>query len=412
MTQTPTTPSTGRAPSRRARPAAPAANAAVPARPLAPRHAGRLLLIDGHSMAYRAFFALPVENFSTSTARSRTRSTGSPRCSSTSCATSSPTPSRSRSTSPARPSGTRRSRTTRRTAAPPAGVLRPGALIKEVLAALDVRPREGGYEADDVIATLTTQADGAGFEVLVSCGDRDAMQLVTDRGHLALPAARGEGTDPPDPGGGGGALRRPAGAVPRLAALVGESSDNLPGVPGVGDKTAAKWLTQFGGLDGVIANAGAHRRQGRPEPAREPRGRDPQPPAEPAGRDLELPLRSTTCACAVGPRAGPPGVRRAGVPRAARPAVRHAQRARARGRGRLRPRRRAPLGARRCRWLPPTAPRPPACTSSALGRGPGDAEGVALASADGAAGSYTWPTPTPRRWPRSPAGSPTRPGRR
>ena len=59
---------------------------------------------------------------------------------------------------------------------------------------------------------------------------------------------------------------------PDLAALVGETSDNLPGVPGVGDKTAAKWLTQFGGLDGVIANAGRpDRRQGRREPARAPR---------------------------------------------------------------------------------------------------------------------------------------------
>jgi DNA polymerase-1 len=131
-------------------------------------------------------------------------------------------------------------------------------LIKEVLAALRIPVLEKeGFEADDVIATLTRQAVAQGFEVVVSTGDRDAVQLVGDDVTLLYPLR-----------GVSELIRMTPEVVqerygvaparyPEVAALVGESSDNLPGVPGVGNKTAAKWLAQYDGLDGVIANAGS-----------------------------------------------------------------------------------------------------------------------------------------------------------
>ena len=114
-----------------------------------------------------------------------------------------------------------------------------------------------GYEADDVIGTLTTQALAEGFEVLVCTGDRDSFQLVTDRSTILYPSRGVSEMARITPE----AVMERYGVVPErypeIAALVGESSDNLPGVPGVGPKTAAKWITQYDGLDNVIANADA-----------------------------------------------------------------------------------------------------------------------------------------------------------
>jgi DNA polymerase-1 len=210
-------------------------------------------------MAYRAFFALPVENFSTSTGQVTNAVYGFTSMLINVLRDEQPTHvavafdvsretfrsevyadyKANRSSSPLEFSGQ-------------------VGLIKEVLAALRVPVLEkDGYEADDVIATLTRQATAAGFEVVVSTGDRDALQLVSDDVTLLYPL-RGVSElirMTPD------VVEERYGVPPRLypdvAALVGESSDNLPGVPGVGNKTAAKWLTQYGGLDGVIANATA-----------------------------------------------------------------------------------------------------------------------------------------------------------
>jgi DNA polymerase-1 len=111
-----------------------------------------------------------------------------------------------------------------------------------------------GYEADDIIATLATQAEAAGMDVLICSGDRDAFQLVSDRRHPALSRSAGSPSLADDPG----AVEEKYGVPPErysdLAALVGESSDNLPGVPGVGPKTAAKWIGQYGGLTGLVAH--------------------------------------------------------------------------------------------------------------------------------------------------------------
>lgn len=129
-------------------------------------------------------------------------------------------------------------------------------LIREMLKALGVKELSvPNYEADDILATWSTQGAAAGMEVLVASGDRDTLQLVTDRVTVLYPIK------------GVSELRRftpeevearygvPPHRYPELAALTGESADNLPGVPGVGPGFAAKWITQFDGLDNVIARA-------------------------------------------------------------------------------------------------------------------------------------------------------------
>ena len=130
--------------------------------------------------------------------------------------------------------------------------------IRQVLAAMRVRVVTApDVEADDVLATLTARAREAGLDVLVSSGDRDTFQLVDDHVTVLYPKfnPRSSGPDPVrmDPA----AIEERYGVPPQrysdLAALVGESSDNLPGVPGVGPKTAAKWLVAHGDLDGVVA---------------------------------------------------------------------------------------------------------------------------------------------------------------
>ncbi|MCL1871264.1 MAG: DNA polymerase I [Promicromonosporaceae bacterium] len=130
-------------------------------------------------------------------------------------------------------------------------------LIKEVLEALRVPALEReGIEADDIIATLAGQASAAGMEVLVCSGDRDSIQLVDGDVTLLYPVrgvsemARFTPSTVEDKYG------VPPFQYPDLAALVGETSDNLPGVPGVGPKTAAKWVAQFGGLDPLLDHVG------------------------------------------------------------------------------------------------------------------------------------------------------------
>jgi DNA polymerase-1 len=131
-------------------------------------------------------------------------------------------------------------------------------LIQEVLAALGIRCfEEPEVEADDVVATLATEAAKDGMTVLVMSGDRDTFQLVNDQISVLYPQARGSTAEM--------ALITPAevqqrydvspGQYPDLAALVGEQSDNLPGVPKVGKVTAAKWINQYGSLAGVAEHA-------------------------------------------------------------------------------------------------------------------------------------------------------------
>jgi DNA polymerase-1 len=128
-------------------------------------------------------------------------------------------------------------------------------LVQEILGALRIPfVQVEGYEADDVIATLTTMATDEGMDVLICSGDRDAFQLVTDHVTVLYPVRGVSELWRMTPA----AVTEKYGVPPTrysdLAALVGESSDNLPGVPGVGPKTAAKWIGMYAGLDGIVAN--------------------------------------------------------------------------------------------------------------------------------------------------------------
>ena len=216
----------------------------------------RLLLIDGHSVAYRAFFALPVENFSTTTGQSTNAVFGFTSMLINVLRDEKPTHVAvafdvSRQTfrleQYAEYKGNRSKSPPEFTGQIP--------LIKEILDALHIQTFEKvGFEADDIIGTLATRAESAGMEVLICTGDRDALQLVTEQTTVLYPR-----------NGVSDLARMTPIAVeekyavtpehyPDIAALVGETSDNLPGVPGVGPKTAAKWINQYGTLDALVAD--------------------------------------------------------------------------------------------------------------------------------------------------------------
>ena len=216
-----------------------------------------LLLLDGHSLAYRAFFALPVENFSTTTGQHTNAVYGFTSMLINVLRDEKPTHiavafDKSRQTfrlAEYPDYKARRNKT-------PVEFSSQLPLIQEVLAALRIRYLEKeGYEADDIIATLTTQALAEGIDVLVLTGDRDALQLVTDHSTVLYPMRGVSDLARMTPEAVQTKYGVPPNRYPELAALVGEDSDNLPGIPGVGPKTAAKWISQFDGLDNVIINA-------------------------------------------------------------------------------------------------------------------------------------------------------------
>ncbi|WP_433649792.1 DNA polymerase I [Micromonospora zamorensis] len=217
----------------------------------------RLLLVDGHSMAYRAFFALPVENFSTTTGQPTNAVYGFTSMLINVLRDEQPThivvafdvSRHSFRTDKYAEYKAGRSET-------PTDFKGQVSLVKEVLAALQIPVVEkDGFEADDVIATLACQARDQGMTVLISSGDRDAFQLVDDQITVLYPRKGVSDLARMDPA----AIEAKYGVPPQqyrdLAALVGETSDNLPGIPGVGPKTAAKWITTYGGVEGVIARA-------------------------------------------------------------------------------------------------------------------------------------------------------------
>jgi DNA polymerase-1 len=216
----------------------------------------RLLLLDGHSLAYRAFFALPVENFSTTTGQPTNAVYGFTSMLINVLRDERPThivvafdvSRRSFRSEQYAEYKANRSET-------PTDFKGQVSLVKEVLAALRVPVIEKeGYEADDVLATLARQAREGGMEVLICSGDRDAFQLVRDSVTVLYPKRGVSELARMDPA----AVMARYGVGPEhyraIAAMVGETSDNLPGVPGVGEKTAAKWITQFGDFDAVVAH--------------------------------------------------------------------------------------------------------------------------------------------------------------
>ena len=217
----------------------------------------RLLLLDGHSLAYRAFFALPVENFATATGQHTNAVYGF----------TSMLVNVLRDEVPTHVAvAFDKSRQTFRLAAysdykakrnkTPDEFSSQLPLIRRVLDALAITHLDlDGYEADDIIATLATEGLADGMEVLILTGDRDSIQLVTASSTVLYPMRGVSDLARLTPAYVEEKYAVPPHRYPELAAIVGEVSDNLPGVPGVGQGYAAKWINQFDGLDNVISRA-------------------------------------------------------------------------------------------------------------------------------------------------------------
>jgi DNA polymerase-1 len=125
--------------------------------------------------------------------------------------------------------------------------------LTEALAAMNITTlTKVNYEADDIIASLADQAADKGFEVLVVSGDRDTFQLIRPETTILYPVKGVMNLARMDDDAVFARYGIHAKQYPDLAALVGETSDNLPGIPGVGPKTAAKWITEFGSLDAIF----------------------------------------------------------------------------------------------------------------------------------------------------------------
>ena len=218
----------------------------------------RLLLLDGHSLAYRAFFALPVENFSTTTGQHTNAVYGFTSMLINVLRDEQPTHvgvafDVSRQTFRMEEYADYKAKRNKT----PTEFSSQLPLIEEVLNALRIPfLKKDGFEADDIIATLVTQAlRDPEMEVLILTGDRDSLQLVTDRSTVLYPMRGVSDLARMTPEAVEAKYGVPPARYPELAAIVGETSDNLPGVPGVGQGYAAKWINQFDGLDNVIARA-------------------------------------------------------------------------------------------------------------------------------------------------------------
>jgi DNA polymerase-1 len=214
----------------------------------------RLLLLDGHSLAYRAFFALPIENFSTTTGQPTNAVYGFTAMLINVLRDEKPTHvavAFDRGEPTFRHEQYVEYKANRRET--PEDFRSQLSLIFEVLDALGIRRLSApGYEADDLIATLATQAAAQAMDVLIVTGDRDVLQLVSDqvtvlmtrRGITEMTRFTPEtvtekyGLSPAQ--------------YPDFAAVRGDPSDNLPGIPGVGEKTATKWIAEFGSLQALV----------------------------------------------------------------------------------------------------------------------------------------------------------------
>ncbi|MFF2505494.1 DNA polymerase I [Streptomyces sp. NPDC058067] len=217
----------------------------------------RLMLMDGHSLAYRAFFALPAENFTTATGQPTNAIYGFASMLANTLRDEAPTHfavafdvSRKTWRSQEFPEyKANRSKT-------PDEFKGQVELIGELLDAMHTpRFAVDGFEADDVIATLATQAEAAGFDVLIVTGDRDSFQLVTDHITVLYPTKGVSELTRFTPEKVEEKYGLTPAQYPDFAALRGDPSDNLPGIPGVGEKTAAKWINQFGSFADLVERA-------------------------------------------------------------------------------------------------------------------------------------------------------------
>ncbi|TGD88545.1 DNA polymerase I [Mycolicibacterium sp. CH28] len=218
-----------------------------------------LMLLDGNSLAFRAFYALPAENFKTQGGLTTNAVYGF-------------TAMLINLLRDEKPSHIAAafdvSRQTHRSEKFPEYKANRSStpdefrgqidITKEVLVALGITVlAEAGYEADDIIATLATQAEHDGYRVLVVTGDRDSLQLVSDDVTVLYPIKGVSELTRFTPE----AVEAKYGLTPRqypdFAALRGDPSDNLPGIPGVGEKTATKWIIEYGSLQSLVDNVDA-----------------------------------------------------------------------------------------------------------------------------------------------------------
>lgn len=216
-----------------------------------------LLVVDGHSLAFRAFFALPVDNFSTSSGQATNAVWGFATMLAQVIDAEKPDHlgvafdvkgGTFRNEMLPQYKGTRE--------AAPEELLTQLPLIQRMLTALGVTYIEKpGFEGDDVIATLATMGDKAGYHTLVLSGDRDAFQLVDDNVTVLYPGHHFKDLKHMTPQSIIDKYKVTPAQYPDLAALRGETADNIPGVPGVGDGFAAKWINQFGSLDDICEHA-------------------------------------------------------------------------------------------------------------------------------------------------------------
>ncbi|MEY3893642.1 MAG: hypothetical protein RIR78_420 [Actinomycetota bacterium] len=216
----------------------------------------RLLLIDGHSMAYRAFFALPAENFTTAQGQHTNAIYGFATMLISLLKDEKPTHvavafdvSRKTFRTDIFPDyKANRAKT-------PDEFRSQMSYLNDLVTGFGITQfAVEGYEADDIIATITKQAEREGAEVLICTGDRDSFQLVTEKTTVLYPKRGVSEMARMTPGAVQEKYGMSPDQYPDFAALRGDPSDNLPSIPGVGEKTAAKWVVEYGSLQELIAN--------------------------------------------------------------------------------------------------------------------------------------------------------------
>jgi len=216
----------------------------------------RLLLIDGHSMAYRAFYALPAENFTTASGQHTNAIYGFATMLLSLLSSEKPTHvavafdvSRKTFRSEIFPEyKANRAKT-------PDEFRSQMSYLHELVSAFGITQFEvEGYEADDVIATITKRAEKEGTEVFICTGDRDSFQLVNDKTTVLYPKRGVSDLARMTPDAVQEKYGMSPTQYPDFAALRGDPSDNLPSIPGVGEKTAAKWVVEYGSLQELLSN--------------------------------------------------------------------------------------------------------------------------------------------------------------
>jgi len=216
----------------------------------------RLLLIDGHSMAYRAFFALPAENFTTAQGQHTNAIYGFATMLISLLKDEKPTHvavafdvSRKTFRTDIFPDyKANRAKT-------PDEFRSQMSFLNDLVKGFGITQFAlEGYEADDIIATITKQAEREGAEVLICTGDRDSFQLVTEKTTVLYPKRGVSELARMTPDAVQEKYGMSPDQYPDFAALRGDPSDNLPSIPGVGEKTAAKWIVEYGSLKDLISN--------------------------------------------------------------------------------------------------------------------------------------------------------------